>query len=58
MAKATVSLGGRDILDLDSLSVEEYELILKTAAEMKRIMKRDIKKGSFAAWQIYHQLVL
>ena len=44
MAKATVSLGGRDILDLDSLSVEEYELILKTAAEMKRIMKRDIKK--------------
>ena len=29
MAKATVSLGGRDILDLDSLSVEEYELILK-----------------------------
>ena len=25
MAKATVSLGGRDILDLDSLSVEEYE---------------------------------
>lgn len=44
MAKATVSLGGRDILDLDSLSVEEYELILKTAAEMKRIMKRDIKR--------------
>lgn len=44
MAKATVSLGGRDILDLDSLSVEEYELILKTAAEMKRIIKRDIKK--------------
>ena len=44
MAKATVSLGGRDILDLDSLSVEEYELILKTASEMKRIMKRDIKK--------------
>lgn len=36
MAKATVSLGGRDILDLDSLSVEEYELILKTAAEMKK----------------------
>ena len=25
MAKANVSLGGRDILDLDSLSIEEYE---------------------------------
>ena len=44
MAKAQVSLGGRDILDLNSLSVAEYELVLNTAAEMKRIMKRDIKK--------------
>ena len=44
MAKANVSLGGRDILDLDSLSIEEYEMILQTAAEMKKIMKRDIKK--------------
>ena len=44
MAKAKNSLGGRDILDLASLSVEEYELVLNTAAEMKRIMQRDIKK--------------
>lgn len=44
MAKAKNSLGGRDILDLESLSVDEYELVLNTAAEMKRIMLRDIKK--------------
>ena len=44
MAKANVSLSGRDILDLESLSVEEIELVLKTAEEMKKIMKRDIKK--------------
>ena len=44
MAKATVSLAGRDILDLESFSVEEINLVLQTAAEMKKIMKRDIKK--------------
>lgn len=44
MAKAVVSLAGKDILDLASLSFEEYELVLQTAAEMKKIMKRDIKK--------------
>ncbi len=44
MAKAEVSLSGRDILDMASLSVDEYELILKTAEEMKRIIHRDIKK--------------
>ncbi len=44
MAKTKNTLGGRDILDLESLSVEEYETILNTAAEMKRIMQRDIKK--------------
>ena len=44
MAKAAVSLSGRDILDLSSLSVEEYDLIMKTAAEMKKILKRDIKR--------------
>ena len=44
MAKATVSLAGRDVLDLESFSVEEYNLVLQTAAEMKKIMKRDIKK--------------
>ena len=44
MTKAAVSLSGRDILDLSSLSVEEYDLIMRTAAEMKKVMKRDIKK--------------
>lgn len=44
MAKANVSLGGRDILDVESLSVEEIDLVMKTAEEMKKIMKRDIKK--------------
>ena len=44
MAKANVSLAGRDVLDLESFSVEEYNLVLQTAAEMKKIMKRDIKK--------------
>ena len=39
MAKANVSLSGRDILDLESLSVEEIELVIKTAEEMKKIMK-------------------
>ena len=31
MAKANVSLSGRDILDLASMSVEEYELVMQTA---------------------------
>lgn len=44
MAKSNVSLIGRDILDLESFSAEELELVLKTAEEMKKIMKRDIKK--------------
>ena len=44
MAKANVSLGGKDILDIASLSVDEIELIMKTAGEMKKILKRDIKK--------------
>ncbi|MCH3914999.1 MAG: aspartate carbamoyltransferase catalytic subunit [Acidaminococcaceae bacterium] len=44
MAKAVANLSGRDILDLASLSVEEYDLVMRTAAEMKKIMKRDIKK--------------
>ena len=44
MAKAKVSLAGRDILDIESLSVDEIELIMQTAREMKKIMKRDIKK--------------
>lgn len=44
MAKSTVSLSGCDILDLASLGVEEYDLILNTAQEMKNIIHRDIKK--------------
>ena len=40
MAKANVSLGGRDILDLESLSVDEINLVENTAVEMKKIMKR------------------
>lgn len=44
MASNTVSLRNRDILDLESLSVAEYELILSTAEEMKNIINRDIKK--------------
>ena len=44
MAKANVSLGGRNILDLESLSVDEINLVENTAVEMKKIMKRDIKK--------------
>ena len=43
MAKANVSLGGRDILDLDSLSIEEYEMILQTAAEMKKILEKTVE---------------
>ena len=35
MAKANVSLGGRDILDLDSLSIEEYEMILHPQVGVK-----------------------
>lgn len=44
MAKSVANLSGKDILDLESLSVEEYDLIMQTAAEMKKIMQRDIKK--------------
>ncbi len=44
MAKAMANLAGRDILDLASLTVDEYELIMQTATEMKKIMSRDIKK--------------
>ncbi len=44
MAKAAASLSGRDILDLDSMTLDEYELVMRTATEMKKIMGRDIKK--------------
>lgn len=39
-----VSLAGKDILELKSMSVPEMELILDTAREMKNIVGRDIKK--------------
>ncbi len=45
MAKAAVSLRQRDILDLASMEPSEYELILKTAEEMKKLINRDIKKA-------------
>lgn len=44
MAKAVVSLRKRNILDLASLDTSEYDLILQTAAEMKKLINRDIKK--------------
>lgn len=44
MAKGNVSLRGKDILGLENMSVEEINLILNTAKEMKGIVGRDIKK--------------
>ncbi|HMM20947.1 MAG TPA: aspartate carbamoyltransferase catalytic subunit [Selenomonadales bacterium] len=44
MTKAQVSLRGKDILGLRTMSVPEIELILDTAREMKHIIDRDIKK--------------
>ena len=38
MAKAAASLSGRDILDLDSMTMDEYELVMRTTTEMKKIM--------------------
>ena len=39
-----VSLYGKDILTLADFNVDEYNLILDTAREMKNIINRDIKK--------------
>jgi aspartate carbamoyltransferase catalytic subunit len=44
MGKGQVSLGGKDILGLEHMSVPEMKLILNTAKEMKGIIGRDIKK--------------
>ena len=44
MKKNQVSLRQKSILDLESLTTDEIELILNTAKEMKNIIKRDIKK--------------
>lgn len=44
MTKSQVSLRGRDILELQGMTVPEMELILDTAKEMKNVIERDIKK--------------
>lgn len=44
MNKNGVSLSGRSILGLEHLSVDEMNLVLDTAKEMKNIINRDIKK--------------
>jgi aspartate carbamoyltransferase catalytic subunit len=44
MSKSQVSVRDKDILGLETMSVEEMELILNTAREMKGIIGRDIKK--------------
>ncbi|MEN6413007.1 MAG: aspartate carbamoyltransferase catalytic subunit [Veillonellales bacterium] len=44
MTKSQVSIRGKNILGLEAMSVEEMELILHTAKEMKGIIGRDIKK--------------
>lgn len=44
MTKGQVSLRGKDILELKSMTVPEMELVLDTAREMKNIIDRDIKK--------------
>jgi len=44
MTKGQVSLRGKDILELKTMSVPEMELVLDTAREMKNIIDRDIKK--------------
>lgn len=44
MTKRQMSLRGKDILGLETMTVPEMELILETAREMKGIIGRDIKK--------------
>lgn len=44
MPNAKVSLLNKNILDLFSLSVQEYELILESAKTMKRFIQKDVKK--------------
>lgn len=44
MAKSPVSLKGKNIIDMNGLTCDEIQLILNTAGEMKKIIKRDIKK--------------
>ncbi|MBP2627402.1 MAG: Aspartate carbamoyltransferase [Firmicutes bacterium] len=44
MSKRLISLRGKDILGLETMTVSEMELILATAQEMKSVIDRDIKK--------------
>jgi len=44
MSKYQVSLRGKDILGLETMTVPEIELVLATAQEMKSVIDRDIKK--------------
>ena len=44
MSKRLISLRGKNILGLETMTVPEIELILATAQEMKSIIDRDIKK--------------
>jgi len=44
VTKRQISLRGKDILGLETMTVPEMELILTTAQEMKSIIDRDIKK--------------
>lgn len=44
MSKKNVSLSRKSILGLEYLSVDEINLVLETAKEMKNIINRDIKK--------------
>lgn len=44
MSQQQVSLRGKDILGLESMTKEEMMLVLNTAKEMKAIVDRDIKK--------------
>ena len=44
MANAKVSLLGKDILDIASLSVDEIKLILSTARKMKKVLESNEKK--------------
>jgi aspartate carbamoyltransferase catalytic subunit len=57
MTKAAVSLSGRDILDLSSLSVEEYDLIMRTAAESEEGHETGHQEAALFAGQIHREPV-
>lgn len=42
--KTAISIRGKDILGLETMTAEEMQLILNTAKEMKNVIARDIKK--------------